>query len=160
MATIYSLPSLGVNEGELIWCNADHWTVLFVKMLQMEDEVAFECIIDVHNATGCPELGSRKVAEWVKRNIVETSGKKAQNYLVCQYSDGGFRKTLSTRTITREYLKSYDISRLAILSTSQSRYQGKLVADEEAEEGQDRSWELRSIIKPFAFPTALMLMVR
>jgi hypothetical protein len=53
-----------------------------MKMLQMEDEVAFECIRDVNETTGCPELWSRKVAEWVKRNIVETSNKKTQNYLV------------------------------------------------------------------------------
>lgn len=83
MATIYSLPGLGVNEGELIWCNADDWTVLFVKMFQTEDEVAFECIRDVHEATGCPELWSRKVTEWVKRDVVQTSGKKARNCLLC-----------------------------------------------------------------------------
>jgi hypothetical protein len=74
--TIDALPGITVNEGELVWRDAHDRAVFFMKMLHSKHQVTSDSVRDIYETTGCPELGSREVAQRVKGDIVETSGKE------------------------------------------------------------------------------------
>lgn len=82
MAAIDALPGLRINERELIRSDSDNWSILIVEMLDSKDKVALQCVRDVDESAGCPELGFRKAAQRMKGEIVEPSGKQARDDLV------------------------------------------------------------------------------